>query len=277
MDDETYDLLSNLALPNVHLLQLRVLETDELKRVKPSRTKGEYCWTLTPFTPRFVFEADSSVSRVTYLDADVWLRKKTDAIFIEFEASKKHVLITDHGYAPEHDQSASSGQYCVQFMTFTRAGEVVRKWWELRCIEWCFARHEDGKFGDQKYLDDWPERFANQVHVLDNKELVMAPWNATRFPYGNSVLWHFHGLRLFRKWGGQLAANLGAYPIPEPAINYVYRSYIDDLREAVDMLSKKNRVITSQVEMTALVRMKAMLRGLVDQLWRIRNHRVLRL
>ena len=65
-------------------------------------------------------------------------------IFHECDASRKKVLITDHAYAPEHDQSATSGQYCLQFMTFTRnGGEVVRKWWEERCIEWCYARFED--------------------------------------------------------------------------------------------------------------------------------------
>src|SRR3546814_10715067 len=90
------------------------------------------------------------------------------SIFAEFEKSGAHVLMTDHGYSPEYDQSATSGQYCVQFMTFNRhGGEHIRHWWESRCIEWCFARFEDGKFGDQKYLDDWPDRFGNDVPVLE--------------------------------------------------------------------------------------------------------------
>src|SRR3546814_15041181 len=105
--------------------------------------------------------------------------------------------MTDHGHSPEYDQSATSGQYCVQFMTFNRhGGEHIRHWWESRCIEWCFARFEDGKFGDQKYLDDWPERFGNDVHVLGHEAWTQAPWNATRFPYSQSILFHFHGLRL---------------------------------------------------------------------------------
>ncbi len=144
VDDETFDIFGGLSLPNVRLLRLSELETPELLAVKPGRTIGEYCWTLTPFAPRFVFESDQSVRRVTYIDADLWFRKHPGPIFDEFELSGKQVLITDHAYAPEYDQSATSGQYCVQFMTFTRhGGESVRKWWEERCVEWCFARFED--------------------------------------------------------------------------------------------------------------------------------------
>lgn len=235
VDDEVHGVLTMLNLPNVRLLQLSKLETKELLRVKPTRTRGEYCWTLTPFAPRFVFEADPSVARVTYLDADVWFRKHPAPIFREFDASGKHVLITDHAYAPEYDQSATSGQYCVQFMTFTReGGEAVRSWWEERCIEWCYAHFEDGKFGDQKYLDDWPERFMGSVHVLNDKELALAPWNATRFPYGRSVFFHFHELRI----AAANRVNIGPYSLPKPLVEFIYKPYLVDLRRSTQILGQ---------------------------------------
>lgn len=232
VDDAVHETLSKCALHNVKLLKLSRLETPELLRVKRDRTRGEYCWTLTPYAPRFVFEADISVKRVTYLDADMWFRKDPAPILSEFEASGKHVLITDHNYAPEYDQSATSGQYCVQFMTFNQeGGERVRKWWEERCIEWCFSRFEDGKFGDQKYLDDWPQRFSEEVHVLSNKDLLLAPWNATRFPYGTAVCFHFHGLRIVSpRW-----VSVGSYKLPRPLVQNVYVPYLKDLRIAVKM------------------------------------------
>jgi len=229
VDNPTYEGLSRLELPNVKLLQLSTLETKDLLRVKSSRTKGEYCWTLTPYAPRFVFEADMSVARVTYLDADVWFRKSPDRLLAELTESGKEVLITDHAYAPEHDQSATSGQFCVQFLTFTRfGGEQVRSRWEQQCIDWCFARHEDGKFGDQKYLDDWPERYRDKVHVLRNIEAILAPWNATRFPYGNGVLYHFHGLRIL----SEHHLDLGGYYLPKPLLQNVYAPYLTDLKKA---------------------------------------------
>ena len=239
MDDEAHDVLFKLNLPNVRLLQLSRLETPELLAVKPNRSKAEYCWTLTPFAPRFVFEADAVVPRVTYIDADLWFKKNPVAIFREFESSGKNVLITDHAYAPEYDQSAIAGQYCVQFMTFTRdGGEVVRKWWEERCIEWCFARSEEGKFGDQKYLDDWSVRFADSVHVLTDKELMLAPWNATRFPYGNAVVWHFHALRIVSNSEQEFSVEYGEYRLPKCTQDNVYLPYLEDLRVASEQLSR---------------------------------------
>lgn len=235
VDDKAFEVLSAINFSNMHLLRLGDLETEDLLEVKPKRSKGEYCWTLTPFTPRFVFAADPEVHRVTYIDADIWFRRAPTQIFSEFDTSEKDVLITDHGYAPEYDQSATSGQYCVQFMTFTRrGGEPVRSWWENRCIEWCYARAENGKFGDQKYLDDWPERFPEIVHVLKNKELTLAPWNSTRYPYSSSIFFHFHGLRIVN----DKEIVIGFYNLPQPLIQGVYTPYLADLKEAVRLLEK---------------------------------------
>ena len=247
VDDQVHEDLSKLNLVNVNLLRLSKLETPELLTVKPSRTKVEYCWTLTPFAPRFVFEADSTAHRVTYIDADLWFRKNPAPIFREFDASGKQVLITDHAYAPENDNSALSGQYCVQFVTFSReGGEVVRKFWQDCCIDWCYARTEVGKFGDQKYLDDWPQRFSEFVHVLINKELMLAPWNATRYPYGNSVLWHFHALRIISNPSEKLSVVNGDYFLPKCTLDNVYQPYLEDLRVITESLAKKGIVYKSQ-------------------------------
>ncbi len=251
VDDETYEVLGRLDLPNLRRLKLSELETPELLEVKPKRTIAEYCWTLTPFAPKFVFEADSTIERVTYIDSDLWFLKHPKPIFDEFEISGKQVLITEHAYAPEYDQSAKSGQYCVQYMTFTRnGGEFVRKWWEDRCIEWCFAYFEDGRFGDQKYLDCWPDRFSDVVHVVKDKELSLAPWNASRFPYGKAIFYHFHGLRLISK----NKIEIQNYFLPKVLMQYVYESYFDDIREVISKLEINGFMLIPQAKPVCAVR-----------------------
>ena len=89
VDDLAFEILSKIKLNNVRLIRLSDYETEELKKVKLIRSKVEYCWTLTPFAPRFVFEIDKAVKRATYLDADIWFRKNPTLIFKEFDDSCK--------------------------------------------------------------------------------------------------------------------------------------------------------------------------------------------
>lgn len=255
LDEVTHEILTKLNFSNVRLLQLSNLETEKLLQVKATRTKAEYCWTLTPFAPKFVFDVDDTVSRVTYLDADLWFRKNPSQIFREFDLSKKKVLITDHSYAADNDQSAISGQYCVQFMIFDRfGGEVVRKWWEERCIEWCHYRLEDGKFGDQKYLDDWPDRFSELVHVLQNKELILGPWNMTRFPYGNSLVWHFHDLRIGKEKSKINFLYLSKKKIPSSTHLNIYLPYIELLKKAINILNEHGFLVHEQRKTRTLLK-----------------------
>lgn len=203
MDEMVEKQLIQLALPNVTLIPLREVETEEMLAVKPGRTAAEYCWTMTPFTPKLVFDRDPSVQRVTYLDADLYFFDAPQILLDEFSTSQKHVMITDHNYAPEYDQSKTSGRFCVQFMTFRRTdeGQRVMKWWQDRCIEWCFARYEKGKRGDQMYLDSWPIQFGAEVHILAQQDKTLAPWNVAHVlevkrSLERPVFFHFHGFRI---------------------------------------------------------------------------------
>ena len=234
MDEATEEILNELGLPSVKTIPVRTVETDELLAVKSGRTIAEYCWTITSFVPQAVFALEPSATRVTYLDADLWFRASPSKIFAEFESSGAAVLITEHGFSPENDQSASAGIFCVQFMTFANcASSGILQRWQVQCTEWCFNRHEDGKFGDQKYLDTWPADYGNAVHVLTHTEWAQAPWNATRFPYSSGVFFHFHGLRLL----SPNSVSPGIYVLPQPLIDNVYGPYLEDLGKAVNRLA----------------------------------------
>ena len=240
LDTYTYEKLVSLDLKSVTILNVENFLTEELVQKKRERTKGEFCWTLTPFSFDFVFDSNETIERITYLDADLWFRKSPKDIFYEFDLTNKNVLITDHGYAPEYDQSAISGQYCVQFLTFDRINsKFIRDIWKEQCLEWCFNRAEVGRFGDQKYLDEWPIKFNDHVHVLKDHSLLLAPWNATRFPYGNSVAWHFHGLKIITDEGKNLSLELcsASYHLPEVVKVQIYGKYVADLNLAIALIS----------------------------------------
>ncbi|CAM8385090.1 hypothetical protein MCEET85_00837 [Candidatus Methylopumilus planktonicus] len=255
IDVNTYNLLTKLNFENVKLINLLDVETEELKKIKKHRSKVEYCWTLTPFAPKFVFDIDKLIKRITYIDADIWFMQSDETIVKDFESSGKSVLITDHSYSAEFDMSYLSGKYCVQYIIFEKNGskDILKKW-QKQCIKWCFARHEDGKFGDQKYLDTWPLVFSKLVYILQNKELILAPWNAFRFPYGNSVCWHFHSLKIVEVRNRSLLIDYGTYPLPLCVKKYVYEPYINDLIFSIKILIKYKAFSPQKNKLYFLVR-----------------------
>jgi hypothetical protein len=247
VDELTYEILNTLELNNVRLINLKNVETKELLKVKKDRTKGEYCWTLTPFAPKFVFEQDQSINRVTYIDADIYFFSNPEPIFEEFENSQKSILITEHSFSPEFDKTFESGKFCVQFIIFKRNGsESVIKWWQQRCLEWCYNRLENGKFGDQKYLDLWPFLFSDYIHILQNKELALGPWNATRYPIGNAVFYHFHGVRISDS--NRININESGYKLPNPLLKYAYYPYVKSIGYSIKLLEKKGFNIKIQAK-----------------------------
>jgi hypothetical protein len=151
-DDISHPILSELSPPNITIISLEKFETPDLLKIKPTRTTGEYCWTCTPFVIYHCLKK-YDLGHCTYIDADLYFYADP-SVFME-EIQDKSVLITSHNYAPEYDQTDTFGKYCVQFMTFKNDSPEIKvlNSWKKDCLNWCYARVEDGKFGDQKYLD----------------------------------------------------------------------------------------------------------------------------
>jgi len=236
IDELAYELLEKLSLPNLVAIRLAEYETDELLRLKQNRNFREYCWTLTPYVFKFIKSIDSSIPRLTYLDADLWFLEDPTRLLNAFSASGKSALITPHYYSPFYDQSRSSGKFCVQFLSFdfTRKGETIRDYWEKKCAEWCYDKIEEERFGDQKYLDSWPDLFKDEVYIVDNKDLFLAPWNITSFSSENILAYHFHGLRILKR----NKFFLGGYLIPMKVYENLYVPYILRLKHSIKVLNK---------------------------------------
>ena len=248
-DKNCENFLKKLALKNVTVVSLEAFEDEKLLAIKSSRGKGEYCWTSTASTILYVLQ-NFNVESCTYVDSDVFFFSDPK-ILIE-EMGGESVLITSHRYSAEHDQSVISGKYCVQFMCFRNNEDGLRalNWWRERCIEWCYNKSEDGKFGDQKYLDDWTTRF-NGVHELENFGGGVAPWNVSQYKFLQKdgkifgvekntarefelVFYHFHGFKLLNRSAAQLAPK--EYKISPDLIANVYEPYLRDIESAVVLI-----------------------------------------
>jgi len=182
LDDLTYDTLNVLNLRGLKPIRLIDFEAgdDSLLRAKSNRTIIEYYWTITPSLLLYIFGMADDVDVLIYLDSDMFLFSSPDQIIKEL--GSKSILITPHDYSEEYQGVEAAGIYNVGLMGFKNNEDSIEclKWWRQRCIEWCYNRMEEGKIGDQGYLNDWPERFDN-VTVCNNKGMSLAPWNITKY------------------------------------------------------------------------------------------------
>lgn len=237
--------LERLGMTSVRCIGIEQIEADfpRLSEIKSSRSRAEYCWTVTPFTFCAVWNQTPDV-RVTYIDADVALLSSPQRLFAGFELSHADVQITDHGHDPAwaEDRISACGRYCVQFLTVrpTSAGREVLVWWQDRCLEWCYNRNEPGRYGDQKYLDDWPERFGSAVHVLDDPRLTQAPWNRDYSSAIMPCLYHYQGFRMVGRakvmlWYG--------FRISSENVEGVYAPYLRDFATALRAVAQADITI----------------------------------
>lgn len=241
VDDQTHDALDSLRLNFVKLLKLSDLEDKNLKEVKKKRTHLEYCWTLTPFSILFAFEANPRINQITYIDSDIFFLKNPQDIFKELQKKNKEILITRHGFSKEYDQTETSGEFCVQFLPVQRKALDIINEWKQNCLEWCYNRIEDEKFGDQKYLEAWPKKYNSRIHISENDKWFLAPWNATRFDYKDGIIWHFHGAKIFMNKDFKLIGlKCINYRIPELIKHHIYKKYYTNIKNSISLLEKIN-------------------------------------
>lgn len=204
VDDLVYDQLALLSLGNVRLLKISEIEDKRLLKVQKNRSLAEFCWTLTPLSFSYVMDADPSINRVTYLDADLYFYNTPEPLFYELESNYKDVLITEHAYDPSDDRSVECGRFCVQFLTFTKSekARLILETWQNQCLESCSSDQDRELFGDQMYLNDWPELYSETVHILEDNSRALGPWNADYLGVSEDnmpVFYHFHSFRIISK------------------------------------------------------------------------------
>ncbi|KAF0219360.1 MAG: family 2 glycosyl [Geobacteraceae bacterium] len=244
LDEITRIILEKLAPLNVTVIPLhRVEQGDEaLASARQNRSQVEYYWTLTPTVILWLFEQFPAARVLTYLDADLYFYSSPDPIIAEF--ADRSIMIHEHRFSPGQAHMETHGKYNVGLLCFRRDGNGMEalKWWRERCIEWCYARVEDGKFGDQLYLNDWPERFKG-LRVLENIGAGVAPWNQEQYAFTVNeqglvmvndtplVFYHFHGLT-FVTPDVVIPVKYLQYTLTEELLHLVFLPYIQAMTEA---------------------------------------------
>lgn len=240
-DDRTHEVLTDLNLSKARLIRRREFETGDqaLAAARGNRTKVEYYWTCTPSLPLYVFRQEPGIESLCYLDADIYFFSDPKAVFDAL--GQGNIFITPHDYDEKiYGKDNSAGRFNVGVLAFRHSQESLDclRWWRQRCIEWCYFRVEEGKLGDQVYLDEWPERFSGVV-AGPNARINAAPWNISKRAVRKDgrdriivdgeplVCYHFHKVRFLVGrvvWVPHIPSG-GANDV----LDHVYRPYLEEL------------------------------------------------
>lgn len=249
LDEMTRILLGRLANPHVVPVPLFELERNDqvLLATREGRTTVEYYFTLTPTILLRLLDRVPEGECLVYLDADLYFYGSPDPVFREFEGHS--VLIHEHRFSPQLAWlEAESGRFNVGMVGFRRDAQGLETltWWRERCLEWCFNRTEDGKMGDQMYLNDWPVRFKG-VRILQHPGCAVAPWNHSMLTFSRGpggtpsvqglplVFYHFQALIPVTS-EAYLPAKHANYPLPMASLLMCYLPYIACLERWNDWL-----------------------------------------
>jgi len=208
LDDSVYSALLQLNLPAVKLIRLSEIENDDklLKESKNNRSLVEYYWTLSPVLPLYIMTHYPQYDWYIYLDADQYFFN--DPVLAFSDTVDASILIVEHNFSPHLQHLTVNGRFNIGFVGFRgdSVGKSSLNWWRARCIEWCYDRQEDGKYGDQKYLDNWPNMFA-RLKILNHPGISLAQWNIEQYSLSYDdkgyiriddaplILYHFHGIK----------------------------------------------------------------------------------
>jgi hypothetical protein len=181
IDDETHDMLSKLRLEKVTLIKSKDFEDPELLAVKKDRTPVEYYWTCSPSLPLYVLKQNPEIDHISYLDADLFFFSSPETIFEEM-AEKSIMIIPQRFASKERTANKTKDLFNVGMMIWKNdsVGREALISWRKQCLEWCYNRFEDGKHGDQGYLNEWPEKWKS-VCVLKNEGGNLGPWDVRKY------------------------------------------------------------------------------------------------
>jgi len=199
--------LRRIRPPGVEVVPLAELEAadPEFMKSRENRSLVEYYFSSTPCFLDYLLKKYPEVGRITYLDADMFFF--SDPSLVEREVEASSIAITPHRFRPELASHRKYGIYNVGWLSFRAdtAGKECLTEWRKQCLEWCRDEPERGRFGDQGYLDAWPEKYPG-TRVVDQPGFNEAPWNVDvdkitkkneNIFIGNHplVLFHFQSLR----------------------------------------------------------------------------------
>lgn len=162
------------------------------------------------------------------------------------------LILSPHYFPKNRDDSTEVGRYNAGFVGFKKnnvGARAVNLWSDL-CNDWCFAYKSDGKFADQKYLDQISSNFINSV-AETSFGINLGLWSFSQdtrvrtekseFQVGENKLisFHFHSIRFSRNFIFMDLHRYQRLAFSGEIREKIYAPYVDELRNVKKILRDK--------------------------------------
>lgn len=182
MDSGVFWMLDVLQLPHVKLIPLDAFEyAMHMETVRASRRWQEYCWSAASSLMCLVLQFPN-IDAVTYLDADLWFMSDPKVVFDEIGGCS--ISIVPHRFIQSKRYLEINGTFNVSWVTFRNndVGQRCAARWQGQVRDWCYNRVEPGHAcGDQLYLNEFPDLYGDECHIIQNIGANLAPWNLANY------------------------------------------------------------------------------------------------
>ena len=210
MDEETQRVLGELRLEKATIIDRNSVVDEHLKGILDNRSGASLFWTCTPLIIEYVL-AQLGEEWCTYVDADCFFFGDPQDVFAIMDRKNYSVGIVEHRFRKDESYNShveSDGRFNVAFNVFrneTNSLKILDEW-KNQCIEQCTNKPIEGYFGDQLYLNEWPDKYE-RVYIIENEGIDVAPWNVNNYHviscngdyiiendkvYEKILMYHFH-------------------------------------------------------------------------------------
>jgi hypothetical protein len=246
LDAQSFSVLTTLALRKLKVIHLDTFlaHDPELSRARTARSSLDFYFTCTPSLPIYLLAGDPDMMAISYVDADLYFFSSPEPLFVELGDAP--IMAIEHRFPVHRDHSAAHGRFNVGMQYFRRSAEADQclQRWRQQCLDWCHNRAEAGRFGDQKYLDEWPALYPG-LHIMRHPGANLAPWNLARHQLSWQarsdkhllvdeqplIFFHFHRTR--RVFAKLYDPTLAEFEVrSSPLILAIFRPYVRALERA---------------------------------------------
>jgi hypothetical protein len=281
MDEQSYNILKKLKLKQAKLFKTSDIETAEIAQLKKDRNKGEYSWTLKSVFIDYLFNKYKHLNNIFYLDGDIYFFNDVAQVYKDI--GNASIAIAPHRFPNSMiDRVRQTGIFNAGVIYMKRDKEAfgALKRWKRQCIKWCYWRLEDGKLGDQMYLDEWPKLYKS-LHQFTHKGINLAPWNVNEYKLTKKdgkifvdnqplIFYHFHQFKIYKDLTFQESTG---YKVSENAVDLIYSKYEQDVLEVIQKVKKVDPSFSDGLDeiQTSAGLKDSVIKNLLPIYWKIKS------